>query len=178
MNLTTQSHRQKLITNRTMESKPNYDLYGILKPVILTALIWLSLVGIRSMQTKPEPPPTPITAMAVYQLDSALTAQQTQAPANIQCLLRGCPDSAQIYGQILSETGGFTSRAWRHGNNLFGFHDGRNYLTFASWRECFDWYMEGWYGGKLRGESFCAFLRRMRFGYRDANGVQVVDYCR
>lgn len=92
--------------------------------------------------------------------------------SQVQVLLTGVEDSAHIYKQIVAESGSFNSKQFVKNRNLFGFHNGKDYVKFQHWKESFDYYMERFYCDKRHNESFCAFIRRKKFG---ANNF--VDYC-
>ena len=109
--------------------------------------------------------------MARSKCDSMLYAYH-YIPEQVQELLTGNPDSANIYHTIVSESGGFNSQQFQRNRNLFGFHNGQDYLKFNHWRESFDYFMTKMYCDMKPGESYCSFLRRKKFG---SNGV--VNYC-
>lgn len=90
----------------------------------------------------------------------------------IQERLTGNPDSSYILRQIVAESGNFDSPQFRRNRNLFGFHNGKDYLKFNHWQESYDYFMTRFYCDKRYGESYCDFIRRRKFGH---NGV--VDYC-
>ena len=90
----------------------------------------------------------------------------------LQALLTGCPDSAMIYHTAVSESGNFHSNQFQRNRNLFGFHNGQDYLKFNHWKESFDYFMNKFYCDIRHGESYCAFLRRKKFG---TGGF--VNYC-
>ena len=92
--------------------------------------------------------------------------------SQIQVLLSGNPDSAYILRQIVAESGSFGSKQFQRNRNLFGFHNGNDYLKFPHWRDSYDYFMNRFYCDKKQGESYCDFIRRRKFG---SNGV--VDYC-
>lgn len=109
--------------------------------------------------------------MAKSKCDSMLYAYH-YISEQVQELLRGNPDSANIYRQAVAESGNFNSPQFQRNRNIFGFHNGRNYLKFNHWRDSFDKFMTEFYCDKRHGESYCDFIRRRKFG---SNGV--VDYC-
>jgi hypothetical protein len=92
--------------------------------------------------------------------------------SQVQVLLTGNPDSQRIYKTIVSESGNFNSPQFRKNRNLFGFHNGIEYIYFTHWRESFNKFMNQFYCDIRQGESYCAMMRRRKFG---SNGV--VDYC-
>lgn len=100
-------------------------------------------------------------------LESGLSVKE-----QIECILTGIEDSAGIMNCILSETGNLKSEQFKRNNNLFGFHNGNNYLFFDHWVDSLRFFMDNFYVYKHPSESFCAFLRRKKFG---ANGM--VNYC-
>ena len=106
-----------------------------------------------------------------FRVDSMWRAYH-DIPGQVQELLRGNLDSANIYHQIVSESGNFSSSQFIRNRNLFGFHNGRSYLKFDHWKQSFDKFMNEFYCDKRHGESYCAFIRRRKFG-----SAGVVDYC-
>jgi hypothetical protein len=92
--------------------------------------------------------------------------------SQVQVLLTGNPDSQMIYKTIVSESGNFNSPQFRKNRNLFGFHNGIEYVYFDHWKQSFSKFMNQFYCDIRQGESYCAMMRRRKFG---SNGV--VDYC-
>jgi len=93
----------------------------------------------------------------------------------IQKKLTGIPDSAMILHTIMSETGNLGSSQFKRNRNLFGFHNGKGYLKFKSWKDSLEYFMSNFYygkNGKKQDESYCAFLKRRKFG--DSGGI---NYC-
>ena len=109
--------------------------------------------------------------LAKSKCDSMLYAYH-YIPEQVQFLLTGCPDSANIYHTVVSESGGFNSQQFQRNRNLFGFHNGKDYLKFNHWRDSFDKFMNEFYCDMKPGESYCSFLRRRKFGSQG-----IVNYC-
>ncbi|MGN1255283.1 MAG: peptidoglycan DD-metalloendopeptidase family protein [Prevotella sp.] len=71
-----------------------------------------------------------------------------------------------VLAQALLESGNFTSRLCREGNNLFGLRHSKGYYTFDHWEESVIAYRD-WVQYKHRdGEGYYSFLKRI--GYASA----------
>lgn len=62
-----------------------------------------------------------------------------------------------VLKQAILETGHFTSKVFRLNNNLFGFYNGKRYLSFNSWQQSVKYY-KTWQDKRYKSGDYYQFL--------------------
>lgn len=115
---------------------------------------------------------TVIAKDSIISAKDSIIGNYVNIKEQIKVLLMGVPDSANIYNQIIAESGNCKSSTFIRTKNLFGFTNSRGIMSFKHWKDSFYYFMTKFYCDKKHNESYCNFVRRKKFGI---DGY--VDYC-
>lgn len=77
-----------------------------------------------------------------------------------------------VLKQAILETGWFKSRLCKENYNLFGFHNGREYMKFKSYQDCIK-YCAYWQRNRYEGGNYYKFLEDCKYA-SDTNYVEIL----
>lgn len=77
-----------------------------------------------------------------------------------------------VLKQACLETAHFTSVSFKKRNNLFGFHNGKDYLKFDTWKECVKYYKK-WQDKLYKSGDYYVFLEKLPYA-QDSTYIDVL----